>query len=706
MLRAVNQGRPCRGGRGARGQPSTRARQERRGPEGERAQRPRRAGTGRGASAPPSPRSVTSGFRNSVRSTTSAASSERGEGRARGGIACGSSWGRHYRIALVNGRAEPRRAPGGAQPLDGPYVLLTFRHPEVAQQARAGPVRDDQGRHLRRAAAAPPVLDPRRRPRRGTPSRLFLKAVGRGQPRPGRPARGRGRAVPRPAGPAVHRRRPPARRRCWSPAATASRPSTSSAQELGRAGRERARLLRRPHRGRPAAPRRLRRRWACPLVAATDDGSLGHHGRVTEPLEAHLDARPGPVQLYACGPDAMLHAVARLAARRGLPAQVSLDPWMGCGVGTCLGCVVLDPAARTRRGRTTAAPARRARCSTRARWCGRARRVARARRAAAPWRRPPHEPRRRGRRAAPQEPAHRRLRHLRLRRRVRGHPRPLARWAASSPRASTSSRATAAPRRASWRRRPGLLNAIGLQGVGVRAFVERRAARARPATTPPCSSTSAATPSTSTPRSRASSTDGAGRGRARDQHLLPQREEGRDGLRRRPADDPRGGGRGAQGHAPARDPQALAQRRRHHASSRAWRRRRAPTRSPASTRCSAWPWTWSGAGPRLAFGTGGLSGPAIRPIAVRMAWQAARAVKIPVIGIGGIASRGGRARVPHRGLPRGADRHRQLRRPRRLRPRSWPASTPTCGGTASTTSTTWWARSTSRRAARRGGAGE
>jgi len=42
--------------------------------------------------------------------------------------------------------------------------------------------------------------------------------------------------------------------------------------------------------------------------------------------------------------------------------------------------------------------------------------------------------------------------------------------------------------------------------------------------------------------------------------------------------------------------------------------------------------------PKLAFGTGGLSGPAIRPVAVRMAWQAARAVKIPVIGIGGICS--------------------------------------------------------------------
>jgi dihydroorotate dehydrogenase (NAD+) catalytic subunit len=42
--------------------------------------------------------------------------------------------------------------------------------------------------------------------------------------------------------------------------------------------------------------------------------------------------------------------------------------------------------------------------------------------------------------------------------------------------------------------------------------------------------------------------------------------------------------------------------------------------------------------PRLAFGTGGLSGPAIRPVAVRMTWQVARAVKIPVLGIGGIAT--------------------------------------------------------------------
>jgi dihydroorotate dehydrogenase electron transfer subunit len=76
------------------------------------------------------------------------------------------------------------------------------------------------------------------------------------------------------------------------------------------------------------------------VVPATEDGSLGQRGRVTVPLEAHLDTARGPVRLYACGPEAMMHAVARLAESRGLPAEVSLDPWMGCGVGTCLGCVV------------------------------------------------------------------------------------------------------------------------------------------------------------------------------------------------------------------------------------------------------------------------------------------------------------------------------------------------------------------------------
>ena len=40
--------------------------------------------------------------------------------------------------------------------------------------------------------------------------------------------------------------------------------------------------------------------------------------------------------------------------------------------------------------------------------------------------------------------------------------------------------------------------------------------------------------------------------------------------------------------------------------------------------------------PVLSIGTGGLSGPAVKPVALHMVWQVARAVKIPVVGLGGI----------------------------------------------------------------------
>jgi len=111
-------------------------------------------------------------------------------------------------------------------------------------------------------------------------------------------------------------------------------------EELRRAGRS-GRVF---YGGRTVADLQLRDGFeplGVPLVPATEDGSLGARGRVTVPLEAHLDGGPGPLRLYACGPDAMLRAVARLAEARGLAAEVSLDPWMGCGIGTCLGCVVL-----------------------------------------------------------------------------------------------------------------------------------------------------------------------------------------------------------------------------------------------------------------------------------------------------------------------------------------------------------------------------
>lgn len=72
---------------------------------------------------------------------------------------------------------------------------------------------------------------------------------------------------------------------------------------------------------------------------ATDDGSVGRHGYVTELLAAALDDDPA-VEVYACGPPAMLEAVRALCAERDVPAQLALESGMACGFGACFGCVV------------------------------------------------------------------------------------------------------------------------------------------------------------------------------------------------------------------------------------------------------------------------------------------------------------------------------------------------------------------------------
>jgi NAD(P)H-flavin reductase len=72
---------------------------------------------------------------------------------------------------------------------------------------------------------------------------------------------------------------------------------------------------------------------------ATDDGSLGHHGFVTDLLDRVL-AEQTDVVLYGCGPPAMLEAVRVQAGRHGVPAQLCLEAPMACGFGACYGCVV------------------------------------------------------------------------------------------------------------------------------------------------------------------------------------------------------------------------------------------------------------------------------------------------------------------------------------------------------------------------------
>jgi dihydroorotate dehydrogenase electron transfer subunit len=71
---------------------------------------------------------------------------------------------------------------------------------------------------------------------------------------------------------------------------------------------------------------------------ASDDGSLGFHGYVTQLLDKHLQAG-GMTHLVGCGPEPMLHALAGLAQRYDVPCQVSLETPMACGVGICFSCV-------------------------------------------------------------------------------------------------------------------------------------------------------------------------------------------------------------------------------------------------------------------------------------------------------------------------------------------------------------------------------
>ncbi len=73
-------------------------------------------------------------------------------------------------------------------------------------------------------------------------------------------------------------------------------------------------------------------------ILCTDDGTMGVHGFVTQPLEEMLK-NGGADAIYACGPMPMLKGIANLAKQYGVPmCEVSLEERMACGVGACLGC--------------------------------------------------------------------------------------------------------------------------------------------------------------------------------------------------------------------------------------------------------------------------------------------------------------------------------------------------------------------------------
>jgi len=92
---------------------------------------------------------------------------------------------------------------------------------------------------------------------------------------------------------------------------------------------------------RSAADLPLRERIAAvsELAITTEDGSAGERGLISAPLERLL-ADGAPSRVYACGPEGMLAAVARIALAAGVPCAVALESPMACGMGTCKGCAV------------------------------------------------------------------------------------------------------------------------------------------------------------------------------------------------------------------------------------------------------------------------------------------------------------------------------------------------------------------------------
>jgi dihydroorotate dehydrogenase electron transfer subunit len=74
---------------------------------------------------------------------------------------------------------------------------------------------------------------------------------------------------------------------------------------------------------------------------ATDDGSCGYNGMVSDLFKNVLSEGKHNLaksKIFSCGPMPMLKAVAQIAKEKNVPAYVSLEEKMACGVGACMGC--------------------------------------------------------------------------------------------------------------------------------------------------------------------------------------------------------------------------------------------------------------------------------------------------------------------------------------------------------------------------------
>ncbi|QDU10527.1 dihydroorotate dehydrogenase electron transfer subunit [Gimesia aquarii] len=75
------------------------------------------------------------------------------------------------------------------------------------------------------------------------------------------------------------------------------------------------------------------------VEVATDDGSFGHHGYVTELLQQQINGPNPPAKIFCCGPEPMMEAVSQIAMESQISCWLSLETPMACGFGACFSCV-------------------------------------------------------------------------------------------------------------------------------------------------------------------------------------------------------------------------------------------------------------------------------------------------------------------------------------------------------------------------------
>ena len=80
----------------------------------------------------------------------------------------------------------------------------------------------------------------------------------------------------------------------------------------------------------------------CEVMVSTNDGSRGFKGYVSDLLKdiLRITNHEPRITIYACGPKLLLKEISRISCEYNIPAQLSLESHMACGIGACMGCVI------------------------------------------------------------------------------------------------------------------------------------------------------------------------------------------------------------------------------------------------------------------------------------------------------------------------------------------------------------------------------